>query len=212
MNAAEAAGGAAGAFVTGRTWYGKKVSRRVIQNPDGSMALESKRTGIFNRNNAYTSVQNDMMSIKTRKGKNGLTKESYDIKDAFAKSLINRDGTRNDFAVNALMNSAGLTEEQKNKVILNQMLKQRMPGSSDANLEGTFKDEKITTTTDKNGNKVFEVRRTGKNGEIKVFRMTRGETRDLIEYENELNKIIRIIMLDKKTFIFLLFILLIIRF
>lgn len=183
MNAAEAAGGAAGAFVTGRTWYGKKVSRRVIQNPDGSMALESKRTGIFNRNNAYTSVQNDMMSIKTRKGKNGLTKESYSIKDAFAKSLINKDGTRNDFAVNALMNSAGLTEEQKNKVILNQMLKQRMPGSGGANLEGEFKDEKITTTTDKNGNKVFEVRRTGKNGEIKVFRMTRGKTRDLIEYE-----------------------------
>lgn len=183
MNAAEAAGGAAGAFVTGRTWYGKKVSRRVIQNPDGSMALESKRTGIFNRNNAYTSVQNDMMSIKTRKGKNGLTKESYSIKDAFAKSLINKDGTRNDFAVNALMNSAGLTEEQKNKVILNQMLKQRMPGSGGANLEGEFKDEKITTTTDKDGNKVFEVRRTGKNGEIKVFRMTRGKTRDLIEYE-----------------------------
>ncbi len=183
MNAAEAAGGAAGAFVTGRTWYGKKVSRRVIQNPDGSMALESKRTGIFNRNNAYTSVQNDMMSIKTRKGKNGLTKESYSIKDAFAKSLINKDGTRNDFAVNALMNSAGLTEEQKNKVILNQMLKQRFSGSNEANLEGKFKDEKITTTTDKNGNKVFEIRRTGKNGEIKVFRMTRGKTRDLIEYE-----------------------------
>ncbi len=183
MNAAEAAGGDAGAFVTGRTWYGKKVSRRVIQNPDGSMALESTRTGIFNRNNVYTSIQNDMMSIKTRKGKNGLTKESYSIKDAFAQSLINEDGTRNDFVVNDLMNSAGLTEEQKNKVILNQMLKQRMPGSSDANLEGKFKDEKITTTTDKNGNKVFEVRRTGKNGEIKVFRMTRGETRDLIEYE-----------------------------
>lgn len=183
MKAAEAAGAAAGEFVTGRTWYGKKVSRRVIQNPDGSMALESKRTGIFNRNNAYTSVQNDMMSIKTRKGKNGLTKESYSIKDAFAKSLINKDGTRNDFAVNALMNSAGLTEEQKNKVILNQMLKQRMPNSGGANLEGEFKDEKITTTTDKNGNKVFEVRRTGKNGEIKVFRMTRGKTRDLIEYE-----------------------------
>lgn len=183
QNKVAAAGLGAGAVVTGRDFLFRKVSRKVVQNPDGSLALESSRKGMFNKNNTYTSRQNETMSIKTKVDALGVKKESYDIKSAFSKSLINKDGTRNEFAVNNLLQSSGLTENEKNKVILNQMLKQRMPRSNEAHLEGGFLKEEIINSKDAQGRSVFQVRRVDKDGNIQVFSMTKGDSRDLIEYE-----------------------------
>jgi len=169
--------------VTGRDWLGRRVTRRIVTNPDGTTSLQSTRRGMFNKNNNITTHQNKLMSIQTKTFKDGSKQEKFAIKSAYAKSLINSDGTRNDVAVNALLQSSGLTREEANKVILNQMLKQRMPNAKGANLEGKYKAETVNSYINDKGQEVFEVRRTMEDGSVKVFRMTKGATRDMIEFE-----------------------------
>ena len=175
--------GGSGNTVTGRDWLGRKVTRTIVTNPDGTVALESSRKGMFRKDRTVTTRQNSLMSIQTKTYADGSKKESYNIKSSFAKSLINKDGTRNDVAVNALLQGSGLNKEEINKVILNQMLKQRMPNAKGVDLEGKFKNEQIISSVDAQGREVFEVRRTMADGSVKVFRMTKGKERDLIEFE-----------------------------
>lgn len=182
MEAAEQNGGASGAFVHGKDYRGRKVSRRVVTNEDGTQYLESSRTALLS-GNVTTIKQNELLALKTKEYKDGSMRETYEVMPSFAKSLFNRDGTKNRVALNAFMNSQGFTEKEKNKIILNQMLKQRMPNNKAASLEGKFKSETVNSYLDKQGRKVFEVRRTDKDGNISVFRRTEGGERDLIEFE-----------------------------
>ncbi len=174
--------------VQGRTWYGQKVQRRVITNPDGTMVLESSRKSLF-RGREVTKLEDDHMSITQKTYKNGEIKESYDIKDPRLHNLIKEDGTRNQVKMDELMQNSSLSAELKNKIILNQMLKQRLPGidktfgSSMVSMNGKFVNENVSSYLNEQGQKVFEVRRVDKKGNVNVYKMTQGQTRDLVEYE-----------------------------
>lgn len=181
--AAGTATAAGAAWVSGRTWYGRKVQRRVVTDEKGNTVLESRQRSLFNRHNVTTTVSSDDINFKTKRYSDGTRKETYDISSELENSLINSDGTRNKEAYDRIMNMPGLNKDQKNKILLNSLLNQRMSHLSGANLEGKFKSEQIINSKDKDGNDVFTVRRTDKDGNVYVYKMTKGKERDLVEFE-----------------------------
>ena len=199
MKKAAAATGGTGldTTVTGRNWWGQKVTRKVTQNPDGSYSLESKRKSLVRRRDVVK-LEDNNISIRKKISKDGTTTELYKMKDSLAKKLINKDGTINQKALQELRQNSNLPKEEINKAILHQLIKQRIPDAgakigfkwgwppvsrTKSSLEGTFVSEQINSYKDKNGNEVFEVRRVGKDGNTNVFKMTEGKKRTLVEYE-----------------------------
>ena len=190
MNQQQASGSQAAMaqMVEGRTWYGRKVQRRVITNPDGTMVLESSRKSLF-RGREVTKLEDDHMAITQKTYKNGEIKESYDIKDPRLHGLIKGDGTRNQVKMDELRQNSSLPPHMMDKIILNQMLKQRLSGidktfgSSMVSMNGKFVSENVSSYLNEQGQKVFEVRRVDKKGNVNVYKMTQGQTRDLVEYE-----------------------------
>ena len=184
---------------TGRTLFGRKVQRHLIQNADGSMALESKKKSLLRGRDIIT-VEDENVSIRTKVYKDGTRKDQIDIKNPYMKRLINRDGTRNQHAMNDILQNSNLPPEIVKKAILNQMMKERFSGmgkkfswragwpplivSDEGSLDsGRYRSENIKSYTDKSGHEVFEIRRTDRAGITSVYKWTKGETRDLIEYE-----------------------------
>ena len=196
--AAAATGGTGlGTAVSGRNWWGQKVTRKVTQNPDGSYSLESKRKSLFRRRDVVK-LEDNNISIRKKISKDGTTTELYKMKASLAKRLINADGTINQKVLKELRQNSNLPKEEINKAILHQLIKQRIPDAgakigfkwgwppisrTKSSLEGTFVSEQINSYKDKNGNEVFEVRRVGKDGNTNVFKMTEGKKRTLVEYE-----------------------------
>lgn len=203
---AEATAGGRGPVtsVTGRNFWGQKVTRSIIKNPDGTMALQSTRKSLIRRRDVSV-LADENMSIKQKISKDGTTRESYKMDQSIARSLINKDGTINQKAMAKLTQNSSLPKEAVNKAILQQLMQQRMPNAGrkvgfklgwppvtvnrGASLEGgrgatgAFTSEKINSYVDDKGHEVFEVRRIGLDGNTSVFRMVKGESRALVEYE-----------------------------
>jgi len=192
--AALATGAAAGtasargeAWVSGRTWYGQKVQRRVVTDSQGNTVLESRKRSLIG-NRQIVTKDDGYMSITRKTRKDGSFVESYKIKSGFNRNLINADGTKNIEALNDLLQNSSLGKEAVNKVILNQMMQQRLSGvkrgmGKEFFRDNSFVSEQVTSSLDEHGREVFEVRRVGRDGYVNVFKMTKGETRDLIEFE-----------------------------
>lgn len=176
---------------SGRTWYGRKVTRTLTRDENGNLVMNSEKKKLLSLHNTVTK-KDQTASIKKIYDKHGnVIGEDYKINAAAAKTLINKDGTRNDVAVNILMQNTSLSKEEINKIIMNQMFKERMPnlsrsdalGRKKVDMSKAFVNEQIRSYIDSNGHEVFEVRRIDKKGKTSVFRMTKGGKRDLLEYE-----------------------------
>lgn len=176
---------------SGRTWYGRKVTRTLTRDGNGNLVMNSEKKKLLSLHNTVTK-KDQTASIKKIYDKHGnVIGEDYKINAAAAKTLINKDGTRNDVAVNMLMQNTSLSKEEINKIIMNQMFKERMPNLSRSDtmrrkkvdMSKAFVNEQIRSYVDSNGHEVFEVRRIDKHGKTSVFRMTKGGKRDLLEYE-----------------------------
>ncbi|MBQ8464528.1 MAG: hypothetical protein IJ545_00800 [Alphaproteobacteria bacterium] len=190
--------------VTGRNFWGQKVTRSIVKNPDGTMALQSTRKSLIRRREVSV-LADENMSIKQKISKNGAIRESYKMDKSIARSLINKDGTINQKAINKLMQNSSLPKDAVNKAILNQLMQQRLPNagrkigfkwgwppvtvnrgaslSGGLGSTGAFVSEKINSYTDDKGREVFEVRRVGLDGNTSVYRMVKGESRAMVEYE-----------------------------
>ncbi|MBR1604479.1 MAG: transglycosylase SLT domain-containing protein [Alphaproteobacteria bacterium] len=206
MQAAQAAAAARGeefnpeTFVaSGHTFWGRKTQRRLIQNPDGTVALQSTKKSWL-RGRTVTTVEDENVSIRTKEYKDGTKKDTINLKNPYMRRLIKSNGTRNQLAMNDILQNSNLPPEVVKKAILNQMMKERFSGmgtkfswragwpplivSQEGSLDGgRYRDEQIKSFIDKNGHEVFEIKRTDRAGVTSVYKWTKGETRDLIEYE-----------------------------
>ncbi len=185
--AAGTATAAGAAWVSGRTWYGRKVQRRVVTDEKGNTVLETRKRSLIG-NRRIINQDDGNMAITKKMNKDGSITETYNIKTPYGKNLINADGTKNKDAIEYLKQSSGLSKDALNKVLLNQMMKERLSGvkrgmGKEFLKDNSFMSEEIYSSVDDKGREVFEVRRVGKDGYVNVFKMTKGETRDLIEYE-----------------------------
>ena len=191
---AEAAGLATGGVVTGRTWWGQKVTRQIITNPDGSKMLQSSRKALFTRRNTVT-LADQNMSIKKKFNKDGSVRESFKMRSSLTRNLFNSDGTTNQETLNKLMQTSALPKEQVQKAVMQKMFEKRMPNlgkntilgklsmGRNGGLKAKYSSEQLNSYKDDNGRDVFEVRRTGKDGKVRVMRMVQGEQRTRLDYE-----------------------------
>ena len=172
-------------WASGRTWYGRKVQRRVIIDENGNKVLESKRKSWSGK--VIHNSDDGVVSITKKMAKKGQYSETYSIKNSHLQRMFNADGTINKETIKELRETTSLSQEQLDKIILNQMLKQRMRGidmeSHRFFQKNDFKSETVNTYTDSKGREVFEVRRTDKKGNVKVYKMVKGDTRYLVEAE-----------------------------
>ena len=151
-----------------RTWYGRKVTR----------AKQSLR------GNKATSVNNDkfIQNKKTYDKDGNLIREETRMNTAAGKTLLNRDGTRNEVAIHAIRSGSGMSNDDVDKAIMNQMMQERMGGVPGADMNREFKDREVSRTLDDRGREVFRVKQTNADGSTSIFEMTKGDKRDMLTY------------------------------
>lgn len=163
-----------------RTWYGRKVTDTLQVAPDGTRTVTRAKQSL--RGNKATSVNNDkfIQNKKTYDKDGNLIREETRMNTAAGKTLLNRDGTRNEVAIHAIR--SGMSNDDVDKAIMNQMMQERMGGVPGADMNREFKDREVSRTLDDQGREVFRVKQTNADGSTSIFEMTKGDKRDMLTY------------------------------
>lgn len=168
--------------VTSKSMLGRQITRVLSTDATGKQTISKTKTK--GNGNSTTTKTDAFMSVKEKKDSSGnVISRTTEMKAAGAKYLINKDGSTNQVAINALQNNSQHTPNVVNEAILNQMLKERMPGIEGATLNGSFKERNVRSFKDDKGQNVFEVSQINKDGSRNNFRMTMSGNRALTEYE-----------------------------
>lgn len=165
-----------------RTWYGRKVTDTLQVAPDGTRTVTRAKQSL--RGNKATSVNNDkfIQNKKTYDKDGNLIREETRMNTAAGKTLLNRDGTRNEVAIHAIRSGSGMSNDDVDKAIMNQMMQERMGGVPGADMNREFKDREVSRTLDDRGREVFRVKQTNADGSTSIFEMTKGDKRDMLTY------------------------------
>lgn len=165
-----------------RTWYGRKVTDTLQVAPDGTRTVTRAKQSL--RGNKATSVNNDkfIQNKKTYDKDGNLIREETRMNTAAGKTLLNRDGTRNEVAIHAIRSGSGMSNDDVDKAIMNQMMQERMGGVPGADMNREFKDREVSRTLDDQGREVFRVKQTNADGSTSIFEMTKGDKRDMLTY------------------------------
>lgn len=168
--------------VTSKNMFGRQVTRVLSTDASGKQSISKTKTK--GNGKSTTSKTDAFMSVKEKRDSNGnVISRETEMKAAGAKYLINKDGSFNQVAINALKNNSQHDSNVVNEAILNQMLKERMSGIEGANLNGSFKERSIRSFKNDKGHDVFEVSQLNKDGSINNFRLSMSGNRALTEYE-----------------------------
>lgn len=168
-----------------RTWYGRKVTDTLQVAPDGTRTVTRAKQSL--RGNKATSVNNDkfIQNKKTYDKDGNLIREETRMNTAAGKTLLNRDGTRNEVAIHAIRSGSGMSNDDVDKAIMSQMMQERMGGVPGADMNREFKDREVSRTLDDQGREVFRVKQTNADGSTSIFEMTKGDKgdkRDMLTY------------------------------
>jgi len=163
-----------------RTWYGRTVTDTLQTAPDGTRTVTRTKQSIFG--GKAKSVANDkFISNKRSYDKNGnLIKEEFSMNTAAGKTLLNRDGTRNEVAIHAIRSGSGMSNDDVDKAVMQQMMQERMGGVPGASLNEEFRERNVSRGLDGNGREVFTVTQTNTDGSTSIFQMTKGDKRDML--------------------------------
>ncbi|MDR1693570.1 MAG: M23 family metallopeptidase [Lactobacillaceae bacterium] len=162
------------------TWSGKKVTRTLNVDANGNKSITKSSTD--KKGNETTTTSDKFMSVSSTKDKNGnVVKEDFQMKAAGAKHLINKDGTVNQVAVNAMTQNSLHGAETVQKAIAVQMIKERF--GEEQGLSKNFDSRNVTIGKDENGNSVVQIEQKNKSGVTQKATMTLGGKRAMIEIE-----------------------------
>ncbi len=165
-----------------RTWYGRKVTDTLQVNPDGSKKVVRTRNSLMG--SKASSVENDkFIQNKKTYDKNGnVIREETSMNTAAGKTLLNRDGTRNEVAIHAIKNGSSMSQDDIDKALMQQMLSERMGGIAGADMNREFKSRSMERSLDDKGREVITVKQLNTDGSTSIFQMTKGEKRDMLSY------------------------------
>lgn len=167
-----------------RTFFGlgRKVTDTLQVAPDGTKTVTRTKQSLFGHK--ATAVENDkfIRNKKSYDSNGNLVREEMSMNAAAGKSLLNRDGTRNDVAVHAVKTGSGASNDTVDKALMNQMMKERMGGVPGADMNKEFKNRTSTRSVDAQGRDVFTVTQTNTDGSTSIFQMTKGGNRDMLTY------------------------------
>lgn len=164
-------------------WKGQTITKSSTNNPNGQQVLS---VSTVNKDGSSSNVSNDgYIKSQIQKDRNGnIVEQTTQIMTAAGKSLINNDGSTNQVALNNLMNKSGHEAETIKTAILNQLLKERMPGIQGANMDSKFASQTVNTQAMANGNLAFKVSQVSANGSTTNFSMIFGNNRIMTEVES----------------------------
>ena len=165
-----------------RTWTGRKVTDTLQIAADGTRTVTRTKQAIFG--NKAQAVSNDQF-IRNKKSydSNGkLIREEMSMNTAAGKTLLNRDGTRNEVAIHAIRSGSGMSNDDIDKAIMNQMMQERMGDVPGADMNQEFAERNVSRSLDESGREVFTVTQTNTDGSTSIFQMTKGNKRDMLTY------------------------------
>jgi len=96
--------------------------------------------------------------------------------------LLNHDGTRNEVAIHAIRSGSGMSNDDIDKAIMNQMMQERMGDVPGADMNQEFAERNVSRSLDESGREVFTVTQTNTDGSTSIFQMTKGNKRDMLTY------------------------------
>ncbi len=156
-----------------KTIFGKTVTKSISTNANGQQVLSVTTTG---RNGTSTTVSNDgyikSTVVKDKTGK--ITQQQTEMMTAAGKYLINNDGSINQIAMNNIIQNSGHDAQTVNTAILDQLLKERMPGIAESTLNNKFVSRTINSGKDANGRTVFSIAQINSDGSTVNVGMTVG--------------------------------------
>ncbi len=165
-----------------RTWYGRKVTDTLQVNPDGSKKVVRTKNSLLG--SKASSVENDkfIQSKKTYDKDGNVIKEETRMNTAAGKTLLNRDGTRNEVAIHAIRTGSSMSQDDIDKALMQQMMSERMGGILGADMNKEFKSRSMERSLDDKGREVVTVKQINTDGSTSIFQMTKGEKRDMLSY------------------------------
>lgn len=165
-----------------RTWYGRQVTDTLQVNPDGSKKVVRTKNNLVG--SRASSVENDkfIQSKKTYDKEGNVIKEETSMNTAAGKSLLNRDGTRNEVAIHAIRSGSTLSQDDIDKALMQQMMSERMSGIKGADMNTAFASRSMERSLDDKGREVIRVTQVNIDGSTSIFQMTKGEKRDMLSY------------------------------
>lgn len=163
------------------SWSGKKVTRTLNVDANGNKVITNSKTD--SKGNVTTTTADKFMTVASTKDKNGnVVREDFQMKAAGTKYMVNKDGTVNQIAINAMMQNSLHSPEMVQKAIMIQVMKERF--GEGKGLNKNFNAQNIQMTKDEKGNNVIEMVQKNKDGTTQRAKMVMGEKRALVEIEN----------------------------
>lgn len=147
--------------LTTRNWRGQKVTKTLTAGASGNQMITRTKGNV-------TTQTDKFMTVTTKKDKKGnVLSQQVKMEAAGAKSLLNKDGTLNMVAINAIRQNSQHSPDVVNAAIMNQVLKERMPGFEGANMDNSFASRQIVSSDPNN----FEIKQVNSDGSITNFKM-----------------------------------------
>lgn len=147
--------------LTTRNWRGQKVTKTLTAGASGNQMITRTKGNV-------TTQTDKFMTVTTKKDKKGnVLRQQVKMEAAGAKSLLNKDGTLNMVAINAIRQNSQHSPDVVNAAIMNQVLKERMPGFEGANMDNSFASRQIVSSDPNN----FEIKQVNSDGSITNFKM-----------------------------------------
>lgn len=166
-----------------RTITGRRVTETLQTNPDGTQSLTRQKGARFGFGGNKAVSTDQYIKNKKRFDKDGnLIREEMSMTFAAGRTLLHSDGTRNEVAVHAIRAGSGMSNDDVDKAIMNQMMKERMSGVEGADMNQEFKSRTTSRSVDASGREVFTVTQTNKDGSTSIYQMTKGDKRDMLTY------------------------------
>lgn len=163
-----------GLTLTTRNWRGQKVTKTLTTGANGNQLITKTKGKV-------TTQTDKFMTVTTKKDKKGnVVNQSVKMQAASAKTLLNNDGSLNMVAINAIRQNSQHAPNDINMAIMNQVLKERMPGVDIANMDNTFTSRQIVSS---NGNN-FEIKQVNTDGTTTSFKMDMNGDRVMTSVEH----------------------------
>ncbi len=159
--------------LTSKNWRGQTVTRMLSTDAAGNNIV-TKSVGRRSKSN------DKFMSVERRYDKNGnLIQEKTGMNAAACKNMLGKDGHVNEVARYALMHNSSHHIDDINKAMMSQILKERMPNFSDADMDKEFESRNIISSSENE----FIMEQVNKDGSKTTFTMKTVGDRVLTEVE-----------------------------
>lgn len=156
-----------------KNWRGQSMTRTVSKDASGNVSVSNTK--------GNKTVTTDKFMTVTSKldNKGNVVQKKFKMEAAGCKQLTNKDGSLNTVAIMSMRQNSTHNPNDLNEAILSQVLKERMPKSELANMEGSFASRQVMQSDDN----TFHILQTNTDGSTTNFSMNINNDRVMTSVE-----------------------------